>query len=161
MYKCWQAITQYWQEKVFFGLWTAFYSDDLPVLILLFALLQLLDLFTRWLALTVDWHKKVYPESPCDLLTAVRWMWQARKWRWIKSSGVKAGCNKMFTYLLLILLAATVDAALAVAHTPRLLLSVVVVVLATTEALSVMENLSDAGVEVVTVIMKKFRGKTT
>ena len=58
----------------------------------------------------------------------------------------------LVVYLILLLVAASVDAALFISHVPRAMLSIVVTVLATTEALSICENLAECGVEVIKVI---------
>ena len=158
MFKHLQNIGQYIQYKILAGAWAVFWTDDLPRLFLLFVGLELMDIFTRWIALSFDWFKKTYPQTPCNLWTAVCWMWQARKWRWIKSTGLRDGfCDKMLTYLLLLLMAALVDGALLIVHIPaRVLLTIVTVVLATTEGLSIIENLGECGVAVVGEIKRRF-----
>ena len=87
-------------------------------------------------------------------------MWQARKWRWIKSTGLRDGfCDKMLVYLILLLVAALVDGALIIGHVPPVMRMVTTTVLATTEALSICENLGEAGVSVVKEIQKKLKEK--
>ena len=153
-------VGEYWQYKVVAGLWAAFWSDELPILFLLFVGLELMDIFTRWLALTADWYKKTYPQSRGNLYIYLTWMWQARKWKWIKSDGLREGfCNKCMVYLVLLLLAGTVDAALSISHVPRVMLSIVTTVLASTEALSICENLSECNVTVIKQIRDKFKDK--
>lgn len=153
-------ILEYWQYKIFAGLWATFWSDDLLQLFLLLCLLEFLDIFTRWLALSKACYKAIYPLSPCSVWRAICFLWQARKWRFIKSTGLRDGfCDKIIIYLLLLLLSATVDASLSLAHAPRACLTVVVTVLSTTEALSILENLSEAGVEVVSKIKDKMNDK--
>ena len=157
MQKYIENVMNYWQYKVFAGLWASLWSDELPILFLMFVALELLDIYSRWMALTYDWFKKTYPRTPCGLWRCMTWMWQARKWRWIKSTGLREGfCDKMLTYLLLLLVATLVDGAMHVGHMPRVLLSIVVTVLATTEGLSIMENLSECGVKTISVIKEKF-----
>lgn len=160
MQKYFLELCNYWQYKVLAGLWATFWSDDLPQLFLLFLLLEILDIFTAWLRLSRQCYVAIYPNSPGNLWIYVKFIWQARKWRYIKSAGLRDGfCDKMLTYLLLLLVAATVDAALAIGHSPRVFLTVTVSVLATTEALSIFENLSDAGVAIVSTIREKIKEK--
>lgn len=87
-------------------------------------------------------------------------MWQARKWRFIRSTGLRDGfCDKMILYLILLLTSSLVDTALQIGHAPRMLTTIVVVVLSSTEALSIMENLSECGVGIVSTIREKFEQK--
>ena len=153
-------ILDYWYYKVLLGLWASFWSEDLPILFLLFIGLEVADVLTRWLALTYDWFKKTYPQSPCNPFICLRWMWQARCWRWIKSDGLRDGfCNKMLVYMILIFVAASVDAALKIAHMPVMLLAIVTTTLTVTEALSIFENLSECGVGIIKTISEKLKAK--
>lgn len=154
-------LLNYWEYKVLAGLWATFYSDDLPILFLLFVALEMLDIFTRWLALSRQCFLAIYPQTPCNLYRALVFMWQARRWRFIRSTGLRDGfCDKMLIYLILLLLAATVDGALTIVHIPgRVLLTIVTTVLATTEGLSILENLSECGVPVIKQIKDKFQKK--
>lgn len=161
MHKYIEAVLDYWYYKVLLGLWATFWSDDLPMLLLLFVVLEVTDTFTRWLALSFDWYKKTYPQSPCNVWIAFKWLWQARKWRWIKSDGLRDGfCNKMLLYMILIFVGASVDAALKITHMPTVLLSIVVTTLSVTEALSIFENLSECNVTVIKTISDKLKEKT-
>lgn len=159
MYKYFMEVFHYWQYKIIAGLITAVFNDEFYKLLLLFVGLELMDIFTRWLALSMDLHKKMFPQTPCGLWRALKFMWQARKWRWIKSDGLKNGfCDKMLLYLLLLLLGSFVDTAFSIGHAPRLLTTVIVVVLASTEALSILENLSECN-GIVKNIKEKFSKK--
>lgn len=160
MWKYVKGIEDYFIYKVLAGIWASFWSDELPQLFLIFVFLEIMDIFTRWLALTADWYKKVYPQSEGNLYIYLKWMWQARKWRWIKSTGLRDGfCDKMLVYLILLLVAALVDGALIIGHVPPVMRMVTTMVLATTEALSICENLGEAGVSVVKEIEKKIKEK--
>ena len=65
----------------------------------------------------------------------------------------------MLLYLILLLTSSLVDAALSIGKAPKMLTTIVVVVLASTEALSIMENLSECGVAVIATIKDKFKEK--
>lgn len=153
-------LLEYFQYKILAGLFASFWSDDLLILFLLFIGLEFIDIFTRWIALSKSCWKALYPQTYCSMWRAITFMWQSRKWRFIRSTGLRDGfCDKMPVYLILLLLSATVDACLSIAHAPRACLTIVVTVLATTEALSILENLSEAGVGVVDKIKKKLGDK--
>ena len=160
MLKYLRSIGDYLQYKVLAGLWATLWSDDLPQLFFLFIFLELLDIFTRWLALSAACYKAIYPQSKGNLFIYLRFMYQARRWRFIRSTGLRDGfCDKVLTYCLLLLLAATVDAALSIGHAPRIMLTVTVSVLAMTEGLSVLENMGEAGVTVIKDIKAKLLKK--
>lgn len=157
MHKYLVEAFNYWQYKILAGLWATFWSDDIAILFLLFLLLELLDIFTRWLSLSKSCFNAIYPRTECSLWRAFTFIWQARRWRFICSTGLRDGfCDKILTYSILLLVAATVDAALQIAGVPRALLMIVTTVLVTTEALSILENLSDCGLMVVSTIKEKF-----
>ena len=157
-----EELAQYWQYKILAGVWSALYSDDVVILFLLLVGLQLIDIFTRWLAQSYHCFKAIYPQTPCNLYRAWTFMWQARRWRYIRSTGLRDGfCDKMITYLLLLLLAITADAALEIGKLPRVLISTVSGVLVLTETLSVLENLSECGVQAIGQIKDKITGKLT
>ena len=160
MHKYLTAIADYWEGKVLAGLFAAVFSDDLLILLCIFVALECMDIFTRWLSLSRQCFLAIYQNVPCSLWRAFTFIWQARKWRFIKSAGLRDGfCDKMLIYLTLLLLAALVDGALYIAHSPRVLLTITVTVLAATEALSILENLSETGVGVVAKIKDKFMKK--
>lgn len=134
----------YWQYKIIAGIVTAIFTEDFAKLILVFALLEMLDVFSRLLNLSMQCFRDIYPQTPCTITRGIGFMWQARKWRYINSYGMRTGVDKMLLYLLLLLTGAVVDVVFAIAHTPiqRPLSSVICVVLASTEALSILENLA-------------------
>ncbi len=152
-------LGHYIQYKIIFGLVASVFTDDFFKLLLIFACIEVMDVFTRWLAQSKKCYCAIYPQSPCNLLTCVGFLWQARKWRYIRSTGMRNGCDKMLLYLILLLTSSLVDAALQIGHAPRMLTTVVVVVLATTEALSILENLSETGIGTIAVIRDKFKEK--
>jgi hypothetical protein len=65
----------------------------------------------------------------------------------------------MLLYLFLLLTGALVDAALQIGHTPRVVTTIIVVVLGSTEALSILENLSECDIGVVSKIRDKVKAK--
>ena len=133
----------YIQYKLIAGIIAAVFTEDFFKLLLLFIFLECLDIFTRWLSLSYQCYKSIYPQTKCGMFKALCFMWQARRWRFINSCGLRDGfCDKMLMYLILLLVGAIVDSAFTIGHAPRLLSTIIVVVLGSTEALSVLENLS-------------------
>lgn len=154
----------YWQYKIIAGIVTAIFTEDFAKLILVFALLEMLDVFSRLLNLSMQCFRDIYPQTPCTITRGIGFMWQARKWRYINSYGMRTGVDKMLLYLLLLLTGAVVDVVFAIAHAPiqRPLSSVICVVLASTEALSILENLAGCSPLIGSIkekFLKKLGGK--
>ena len=150
----------YLQYKILAGLVAVVFSDDFFKLITVFFFLELLDIFTRWIALSKQCYKDIYPQSPCGIRKAICFLYQAHRWRYIKSAYLRDGfADKMLLYLFLLLTGALVDAALQIGHTPRVVTTIIVVVLGSTEALSILENLSECDIGVVSKIRDKVKAK--
>ena len=160
MYKYMVELGHYIQYKIIFGLVASIFTEDFFKLLCIFVLMEFMDIFTRWLSLSRQCFLAIYHNVPCSLWRAFTFMWQARKWRFIRSTGLRDGfCDKMLLYLILLLTSSLVDAALKIGNAPRVLTTIVVVVLASTEALSIMENLSECGVGIVATIRTKCEEK--
>lgn len=151
----------YWQYKIVAGVFAVVFTDDFRKLIVVFVCLELLDILTRWLAQSKACFRALYPDTPATILRYVGWMWQARKWRFIKSDGLRSGCDKMLTYLLLLLTSTLVDTALQIGGVKVFTLTTIVVMfLATTEGLSIIENISEvAEYDVINKIKDKIKEK--
>lgn len=135
---------QYWQYKIIAGVFAVVFTDSFGKLIFVFACLEVLDIATRWLAQSKACYRAIYPDMPATITTYIGWLWQARKWRYIKSDGLRSGADKILTYLLLLLTAALADTALQIGGVKVFTLTTIVVMfLATTEALSIIENISE------------------
>ena len=148
-------ILVHFGEKVILGGLAALLTDDLALLFFLFVVVELLDIFTRVIAES----SKLYQERKKKEGTVwdyIKYIPTAHRARRIKSERMRSGfCGKMVTYCIVLLLAASVDAALAIAHAPKMIMTASVTVLGLTEALSVLENLTEAGVGVVADIKDK------
>lgn len=159
MLKYVHSLFDYWQYKIIAGLIASIFSDNFFKLLTILILLNVLDIFSRFLSNSYNCYKSIYPKSPCGLWRAFTFMWQARKWRFIRSTGLRDGfCDKMMLYLILLLVGAFVDTAYALGNTPRIMSSIIVMVLASTEALSILENLSECN-EIIKQIKDKFKHK--
>lgn len=160
MHRHFMELCNYIQYKIIAGLITVIFSDDFFKLLMIFVCLEFIDIFTRWLAQSYLLFKAMYPQTRCGLWRAFKFIGQAKHWRWINSNGMRDGfCDKMLLYLLLLLTSSIVDAGMEIGNTPRVLTSIVVVVLSSTEALSIFENLSDCGVGQISEIKNRFKDK--
>lgn len=149
----------YIQYKLIAGIIAAVFTDDFFKLLLLFVFLEILDIFSRWLSLSYQCHKAIFPQTKCGLYRALTFLWQARKWRYIKSTGLREGfCDKMLMYTILLLVGAITDSVFTIGHAPRLLSTIIVVVLGSTEALSILENLAECN-DLAKAIKDKFKQK--
>ena len=114
-------------------------------LFLLFALLIFLDCFTRWMAISYR-RLKEYGLT-VGLLDAIRGIGAARRERLIRSDVMKKrGVEKLILYDLAILTSILVDALMEEAGAADISMTPMAVsYLTMTEALSILENLQDAG----------------
>ena len=153
-----QNCTDFLQYKVLAGLLVVVFNESFFKLLLILIALELLDIYTAWLARSCDLWKATYPQTPGGLWKYTKRLWHAHKWRWINSARLRDGfTDKMLIYLLLLLTGAFADAAFSIVHAPRLLSSIITVVLCSTESLSIMENLALCDVAIVSTIAKRFK----
>lgn len=161
MQKYLMEVLNHIQYKILAGLFASIYSDELILLLMIFVMLEFLDIFSRWLCLSKKCFDDCYKNVPAGLYKYLKFIPQARRLRYIKSTGLRDGfCDKMIIYLLLLLLSALVDGAFSIVHIPgKMLLTTVTTVLSVTEALSILENLNECGVSVIVDIKNKFLKK--
>lgn len=119
-------------------------------LVLIFALLEALDIVTALIAASAKcWHA-IYPQTPGTLWDFWVFRTQARKWRYIQSNIMrKKSVSKLCTYGIMLLFCAFADTAMQIAGSPRFLLSIFTCILCLTETISVCENLDAAGYDAV------------
>lgn len=130
-------------------------------LFLLFAMLEFVDCFTKWLALSYLRIKDKHAEAEPSLWDCIKGIPAAHRAAYIKSEVMrKQFGNKMLTYLILIVAAGTGDYIIRLIGKPDLLLSVVVTYISATELLSVLENLNDAGVSMAASLLALVKQKT-
>lgn len=115
-------------------------------LCLLFMFVMAMDVLTRYLAQTAKWWKDTYPQTPYTLYDLWHWRTQSRKWRYFKSGEMrKKFASKIGTYGIILFVMSLCDVAMAIAGSPRFLLSLCTAFLSCTEAVSVLENLQECG----------------
>lgn len=124
----------------------------------LFTVMVCLDLYTRWLALTKKYLESEDKES--SLFDCVKSMNTARKAGYINSYMMrKHFVSKMLTYFIAVFGAFVVDTILVKIGTKPMMVTTALGYLATTEMLSVVENLDEAGVTMVHDLVEILKGK--
>lgn len=119
-------------------------------LVLIFILLEALDIVTALIAASAKCWRAIYPQTPGTLWDFWTFRTQARRWRFIKSDIMrKKSASKLCTYGIMLLVCALCDAAMQLAGSPRFLLSIFTCILCLTETISVCENLDAAGYDAV------------
>ena len=124
----------------------------------LFSIVVCLDLYTRWIALTKKYLESEDKES--SLFDCVKSMNIARKAGFINSYMMrKCFVSKMLTYFIAVFGAFIVDVILTKIGTKPMMVTTVLGYLATTEMLSVIETLDEAGVAMVHDLVEILKGK--
>lgn len=156
-----EALGNHLHYKILAGLVASVYSDELVILLLIFLMLEIIDIFSAWVVASRKCWSNIYPQSKVGFWKLVKFIPTARRWRVIQSEKLRDGFDKMVLYFILILLAGLIDGALMVAHTPfkGVFLSTITTVICLTESISILENLNDAGVPLVSQIKEKLLGK--
>ena len=135
-----------------------FFMDVRTVLFLAFAVLVILGCLTRWTAISFRNIEKTSFEKP-TLLQSLIGIPQARRDGMIRSGAMRQGMDKILIYLLCSLAASSCDLIFELLHTPAWMTSFVVGYMSVTEFLSIIENLSDAGVGDLKKLADRLRGK--
>ena len=162
MTKYFHELISFWEYKIFGAVICSIFTENFFKLMLLFCFLEFLDIFSRMLAESKRCYCSMYQGFPHTILTYVRFLWQARKWRFIQSDKLRSGADKLLTYLLLILSATVVDSALKIAKADSIMLCTTVIVsfCSITEMLSILENASEiSNLNVITAIKNKIGKK--
>jgi len=139
------------------GLVTYKYS----ILMIGFAVLLYIDIFTRWAAISYAYRKEQGEES-LSFWDAVKGINSARKARKINSYEMRQrSVSKLFVYMICFLMAAVFDLMSQAAGANSQILQIVCGYLSMNEMLSIIENLGEAGVESMGRLyeMLKRRGK--
>ena len=118
------------------------------MLLACFGVLEFLDLFSRWLAITYEMIQEDDPHSHPSLWLCFKSIPEARRQRRINSTRMReAFCSKMIKWVILIGGSAAADYMLQLTGQSMKILVVVVSYISATEVLSVLENLGAAGVK--------------
>lgn len=138
----------------------AFLSFERQILMLLvFIFLVFMDCFTRWTAISSTMLRCRGEKNP-GLWEAVKSIPEARRQGLIKSAVMKKqGMEKIILYNLSVLTSVATDFLLQSSGSAPFLMGAVVSYLAVTESLSIVENLSDAGVGNLGALANRFKGR--
>ena len=124
-----------------------------------FTALVFLDCLTRWIAISYG-HLKEQGEEHPSLVRAVVNIPAARKAGKIDSHTMKEqGLGKLLLYAVCVIVACVGDLMMTTIHAPGWLMTLMVSYMTITETLSVVENLSDAGVESLAKLAAKLKGR--
>lgn len=162
MMKYIHELVNYWEYKILGAVVCSIFSESFFKLIVLFCFLEFLDIFSRMLAESKRCYCDIYKGFPHTIFTYLKFMWQARKWRYIQSDKLRSGADKLLTYLLLILSATIVDSALKIAGADKVMFCTATITsfCALTEMLSILENASEiSNINVVKQIKEKISKK--
>nr|WP_297003810.1 phage holin family protein [uncultured Dialister sp.] len=128
------------------------------LLFLCFSALVALDVLSRWLAISAEMLRKEGRRGP-TLFALARGIPRARRLGLIKSSVMKErGASKLMMYAFCVFAAAAADAMLSISGNPSGMVPLVVSYLTSTEALSVVENLSEAGLSSMKRLLEQLKG---
>lgn len=153
------SLMSYFPIKVIVGVFMAFVLNAEAIIFMSFAWLVFLDCFTRWIAISYEFLMEQGEEKP-SLWTSIKGIPSARRAGKIKSSVMREqGIAKLIVYMICLFGAALCDLISFEMHGPTDLTNLVVSYMTITELLSIVENLSDAGVESLTRLVNRLKGR--
>ena len=133
--------------KVIAGAVLGLVTNKYSILMVGFGALLYIDILTKWIAISYAYLVEQGYETPA-FFDAVKGINSARKARRINSTEMrKRSVSKLFVYSICFLMAAIFDLMSMAAGANTQILQIVCGYLAMNEALSIIENLGDAGVE--------------
>lgn len=115
---------------------------------ILFIVVLVLDLLTRYVAQAAKlWHD-LYPQTPGTVYDFWKFRVQARKWRYFRSDEMrKKFISKCGTYAIILLVFSVCDVAMIIGRSQPFLVSLGTLFLACTESISILENLQECKVK--------------
>lgn len=129
------------------------------ILFMGFIILVFVDCITKWVAISYEFLKEKGVENP-SILACIKGTKTARKAGRINSSTMKErGLGKIAIYVICAFVAGVGDLMMHILNTPTWMVSLVIGYMVVTEVLSVIENLSDAGVDVLDKLIGKLKGR--
>lgn len=158
--KAGQSLADAWLFKMVVALIVSFVTSVHGSVLVAFLMLVFVDLITRWIALSYNYLNDCSKEA--DLLACIVNIPGAIKVGYINSDAMKHRFSgKIIVYIVLTFMAVNVDKVLFASGESPLILKVVWGYLAATEAISVLENLRDAGVEQANGLLDFLRSRVT
>ncbi len=148
-----QTLFQHLPAKIVFVV-ISFATGTHAQLVMIFVVMAMLDVLTRWWACSAKLWKDMYPQSEGSLWKYMKFMRQSHRWRYFQSGKMRDKfISKIGTYTVIIIFAALGDLAMSISKGLPFLLTVVVSLLACTEMISCLENLNECGVSVARQLM--------
>lgn len=148
-----QALFEHLPAKIGFTV-ISFATGTHAQLVMIFIVMAMLDVLTRWLACSAALWKDMYPQTEGSLWKYFKFMRQSHRWRYFQSEKMRDKfISKIGTYTIIIIVAAMGDYAMSISKGLPFLLTVVVSLLACTEMISCLENLNECGVSIARQLM--------
>ena len=145
--KVMNTLIDAWPAKLAASFLVAILASRPTKLLLLFVILVVFDLITRWIALSRK-HLDDQNAEEKGLHACVLNMRKARAAGYIQSGPMKHRfAGKFIWYSLMCLVAATLDINLATMGEPQYFVKLFVAYMGASEAMSILENMQEAGVE--------------
>lgn len=124
---------------------------DIGTLLMLFCGLEFLDLFSKWISLSHDYwvraYGKEFTEKHGCLWAYVKWLPECRRFKYINSSAMKNQfTSKMITYAILVFACCLADSSIKKVGGVPFIGVIGISMISLTESLSIVENLSSAGI---------------
>lgn len=155
-----QGIADTWLLKTIVALTLTLVTSVHGSALIAFATLVFIDLLTRWIALCYTHLSDCGRDR--DLVSCIMDIPKAFKDGYINSNAMKHRfVGKIIVYIVLTFMAVKTDELLQLSGETALILKVTWVYLAATEAISVLENLRDAGVEQANGLLDFLRSRLT
>lgn len=155
-----KSVAEHLPEKLIASAGVTSISSALGIhiqLLFIFCILEVLDVFSRWIALSSRLWKDMYPQSPANVWVYIKFIPATHRWRYIQSGKMRTQfISKISTFCIILLFASLCDVAMRLAGGSAFaqLLPLVTAIISFTELLSCLENLAEANVDVAKEIMQ-------
>ncbi len=154
-----QTMKDAWLVKLVASFFVAVLASTPSKLLGLFVILVFFDLFTRWLALSKK-HLEDKGVEQISLLSCLVNMKKAREAGYIQSAPMKHRfAGKFIWYSLMCLVAATLDIQLGTLNQPQYFVKLFIAYMGASEAMSILENCQEAGVDQASGLLELIRQK--
>lgn len=160
LYKAAQSFTDAWLFKTVMAVTITGVTSAHGSALMWFVVLIVIDLITKWNQLSYQYLKDCQKNS--DLICSILSIPAAWKAGYINSDAMKHRFSgKIIFYIFVTIMAVSADNMVKLAGETPVLLKVAWIYLATTEAISVLENLRDAGIEQAGSLLDFLRNRVT
>ena len=152
-------IFEYFSLKMLLGAILAILLQKHVILFISFSILVFIDCFSRWMAISHNYLQTIGNSEP-TVIDDIKGIKAARSAGMIDSTTMKErGLGKIIVYVICAIVAAIGDVMMHLSNNPSWMVSLVIGYMVVTEALSIVENLSEAGVKSLDKLLTKLRGR--